>query len=133
MFLRKIGLFQILILLVLLGSCRQNYGNKLESDQLDVFFAAKDDEELARKVGQYWKSKDLIGTKKQFIRLEKKDGIYYIQLIPSTKFSIEKFSFDERSILKELQDDLQKTVFGEQMVHIVLADNQFNTLYDINN
>jgi hypothetical protein len=120
-------------LMVVLVSCGQNYGNKLESKELDVYFSNSAVENLARKLGKYWKENNLLGAKKQFLRLDKSSNFYSIHLIHSGQFKVQNMSFDERKLLKQLQDSLQKNVFSNNEVHVLICDEQFNPLYDINN
>jgi hypothetical protein len=127
----KIKISSLFLLLILLGACGQDYGNKLESNELDIFFTNPDDEEIARNIAMYWKEHQLLGEKKQFLQIERKGQILELKLIPSAKFEPKQFSFDERAILKSLQDSLQKVVHPNRL-ELVIANRQFKTLYNIN-
>lgn len=119
------------MLFTLLSACGQDYGNKLESNEIDIYFTNQKDEELARAIALYWKENHLLGEKKQFLQLERKGKTFELKLIPTEKFNIDKLSFDERSLLLSLQKDLQKLTHSDKL-EVVIADSQFNTLFNIN-
>lgn len=119
------------ILLFLLVSCGDDYGNKLESDELDVFYTDIKNEEYARNIAIYWKEHDLLGSKKQSIQLDEQNGVLILKIIPIDKFDLNSFSFDERALLKQLQDSLQSHVKPKRL-EIVIAENNFETIFNIN-
>lgn len=119
------------MILFLFYACGQNYGNKLESSELDVFYTDRNDEDLARNVAVFWKQNDLLGKKKQFLQLSRYKNVVQLKLIPSEKFDVKTFSFDERSILISLQDSLRSHLDNNE-IELVIADQQFKTLYNIN-
>ncbi|MFT5581357.1 MAG: hypothetical protein ACI9G9_000606 [Psychromonas sp.] len=123
------------ILLTFFGltSCQQNYGNRLESNELDVYYSHNQDEELARKVAVYWKENDFLTQTKQTLRLNREGDVVHFQLLVSDKESIKELSFDERKQLLGLQKDVQRKAFGDTQVELVICDNQFVELYNINN
>jgi len=127
----KIKISSLFFLFILLSACGQDYGNKLESTELDIFFTNSDDEETARNIAVYWKEHQLLGEKKQFLQLERNGQILELKLIPSEKFEPKQFSFDERATLKSLQDSLQKVVQPNRL-ELVISNRQFKTLYNIN-
>ena len=55
-------LFICLATLSILAACTKGHGNKLESDQLDIYFEFKEDEEHAAAIGKFWKENKLLGT-----------------------------------------------------------------------
>lgn len=112
-------------------ACSQDYGSKLESAEMDIFFTNQSDEKLARKIAVYWKENHFLGAKKQFLQLNRKGKSFELKLIAKEKFSMATFSFDERALLKSLQDSLQKVVEPEHL-ELVIADKQFKTRYNIN-
>lgn len=120
-----------ILLIFILNACSVDYGNKLESDELDIFFKNQKDESLAKEIALYWKNHDLLGNKKQFLQLDHVDGIYQLKLIPTDKFDPKSFTFDERALLKQLQDSLQFIVAPKRL-ELVIANNNFEPLYNIN-
>jgi hypothetical protein len=121
------------MLILTLVSCQQNYGNKLESNELDLYYTRIEDEALAREVGNYWKENDLLSQQKQSIQLDFINKTYYLNLITKDTANLKNISFDERNILITLQNELRKEIFSELNFSLVLCDNQFKPLYDINN
>lgn len=122
--------FLFLVFLVF-TSCGANYGNKLESDELDVFYKQVENEELARKIALYWKENDFLGAKKQYLQLDEQNEVLLLKIISTEKFNPDTFTFDERAKLRELQDSLQPLVKPKRL-EIVIAKNNFETIYNIN-
>lgn len=127
----KIKNSSLFLLFILLSACGQDYGNKLESNEIDIYFTNQKDEEIARNIAVYWKEHNLLGNKKQFLQLENDGNNFFLKLIPSEKFQSDQFSYDERASLKKLQDSLQAIV-APQHLELVIANSQFKTLYNIN-
>lgn len=122
--------FVALVLFLLIG-CGENYGNKLESKELDIYYTDKNDEDLAREIAFFWKKTKMLGAKKQFLQLSRNKNLIQLKLIPSDKFDIEKLSFDERLTLKILQDSLNNDLQMSEL-ELVIANRQFKTVYNIN-
>jgi len=112
-------------------ACGTNYGNKLESEELDVYFTQIENENIAREVALYWKENQMLGSKKQYLQLDEKDSLFLLKIIPTETFDPQSFSFDERALLKNLQDSLQFLVAPKRL-EIVIAKSNFETLYNIN-
>lgn len=124
-------LFFLTFLTLVGSSCNQNYGNKLESEELDIYYADAKYENLAKSIGHYWKQNDFLGEKKQFIRLATEGELTVLQLVISNKADLQNLSFDERRLLLDLQDSLRSLPNAENL-ELVISDNNFNTLYNIN-
>lgn len=128
----KLKTWLFLFSIVLLSSsCNQNYGNKLESDELDIYYVHSRDESLAKNIGLYWKAKGFLGDKKQYLRLDRAENTPTLQLVVSTKEYASGLSFDERKLLLDLQDSLRE-LRNAKNLEIELCDNNFQTLYNIN-
>ncbi|MBU2020214.1 MAG: hypothetical protein KJ941_11270 [Bacteroidetes bacterium] len=123
----------LFFLLIGLFSCQQNYGNKLESNELDLYYTRIEDENFARQVGNYWKNNNFLNDQKQSLQLDFIENTYYLKLISKDTSSLKNMSFEERNILITLQNDLRKEIFPKHNFNLVLCDNQFKPLYDINN
>ncbi len=115
----------------MVSSCGANYGNKLESEELDIYFTDIKHEEIAKKIALYWKDNKLLGSQKQYLQLDHKKEVLLLKIIPTEKFEPGKFSFDERALLKGLQDSLQKVV-APNYIEIVIAKSNFDPIYNIN-
>ena len=127
-------IFYIGILTLALAACSKGYGNKLEGENLNIYFEFKEDEKLANELGRFWKKKDLLGSRKQNIRLTKNDEAYLVMLIATENdFQPQGMGFADHKLLFDLQSQLNKIVFKETMsCEIVICDGTFNPLYNIN-
>lgn len=117
---------------LLLGACGNNHGSKLESDELDIYYVHSADEELARNIGMFWKENDLLGKKKQFIRVNRSGVWLEVQIIHSKGFDRQKVGFEEQKTLLDLQDQLRQA-FPQENIRLVISDNQFHPVWDVNN
>jgi hypothetical protein len=119
--------------ILFLSSCSKGHGNLLQSEKLDVYYEFQEDEKLASSLGHFWKSKGLLGSSKQSIRLTKDDEYYFVQLISSDPKNVENIPFQEMKLLMDLQNELDTTVFKEAgSVQIILCNNEFKPLHNIN-
>jgi hypothetical protein len=114
-----------------LTACGASYGNKLESDELDIFYTKIENEDFARNIAKYWKEHDFLGAKKQYLQLAEENEVLLLKIIPTEKFNSESFTFDERAKLKELQDSLQPLVRPKRL-ELVIAKRNFEPIYNIN-
>lgn len=124
-------LFFLASLLLISTACNQNYGNKLESDELDIYYVQATDESLAKNIGLFWKTNQLLGDKKQYLRLNRTEKMLTLQLVVSAKEYASGLSFDERKLLLDLQDSLRELPNAKSL-EIELCDNNFTSLYNIN-
>ena len=128
----KVKIYSCFTFLLLFAvSCGNDYGNKLESDEIDVFYINPEHEELARNIANYWKENDLLGSKKQSVQLDEENDVLVLKIIPTEKYDPSSFSFDERALLKQLQDSLQSRVHPKRL-EIVIANTNFETVHNIN-
>ena len=127
-------IFYIGILTLALAACSKGYGNKLEGENLNIYFEFKEDEKLANELGRFWKKNDLLGSRKQNIRLTKNDEAYLVMLIATENdFQPQGMGFADHKLLFDLQSQLNKIVFKETInCEIVICDGTFNPLYNIN-
>ncbi len=128
----KVKIYSCFIISFLLfSSCGTDYGNKLESEELDVFYTEIDNEPHARNIALYWKNHNMLGSKKQYLQLDEEDDILILKLIATDKFNPASFPFEERLLLKRLQDSLQLIVAPKRL-EIVIAEKNFEPIYNIN-
>jgi hypothetical protein len=127
----KLILLKTFIFLTITG-CSNNFGNRLEGENLAVFYVDKKDKELATKLAFFWKDNGLIGSEPQNVRYFSSGKRHFVQLIPSDKFDSRLFSFDERKLLMELQKDLDSAVFNYVGCEIILCNEKFEPILNIN-
>jgi len=88
---------------------------------------------IAEELGKFWIKEGLTGSVKQSIRLTKDDDFYYIQLIANEKTGLNELPIPERKLLLDLQHKMDSIIFNEEKrCQIVICDNQFEPLYNIN-
>lgn len=126
-------IFQSLLVGILLVSCSKGHGNKLTDDAIDVYFEFKEDEEIANKLGKFWKEKGLTGERKQTIRLTKDEEYFYVQVIANDTKNTKEMPFNELALLMKLQQELDTTVFNDlSSCQIVICDGSFKPITNIN-
>ncbi len=126
-------LLQILLVSSIFTSCSKGHGNKLTDDAIDVYFEFKEDEKIANELGKFWKNKGLTGDRKQSIRLTKDDEYYFVQIIANDTKDPKNMPFNELSLLMQLQQELDTTVFKSSTnCQIVICDGSFKPIVNIN-
>lgn len=123
--LRK-GLFCGLV--ILLMSCNSDYGHKVVGDNLTVYFTDRNDEKLAETIAIFWKENDLIGETKQDLQLVRLTKKIELRIIANDPKNVKNMSFDERKLLAELEQELQKEI-GESPLQLVICNNKFEPIY----
>lgn len=124
------GVFFIVLLLTIFG-CSSGFGNKLKSEKLDVYYDDTNLVELADSLGSYWTKNELVGDRKQSIKIKKSGEKYLVLIIQSKEFQSEKLNPSEIVLLKELRTDLQMTVFNKKPTSIVICNDEFESLIEI--
>lgn len=122
-----------ILLLVLLASCTEDMGHKVVGGRFTVYFSDASDEALATDVAQYFKHNNMITGQQQDIRLEKKaKNKYELKLIANNPDKVNQMPFDERVKLLSFQDELEREVFSQNSLELVICNNQFEVIYSIN-
>lgn len=124
--------FALVFFLGIFSSCSSGFGNKLQGEKLEIYFPNKDDEQIADQLGKFWHRKGLIGSKKQSIQLVKTEAYYKLKLIASETFDPQTFPVEERILLLDLQRELNDSIFAKTPCRIVICNNEFKELFDIN-
>ncbi|PHR46209.1 MAG: hypothetical protein COA32_11690 [Fluviicola sp.] len=120
----------ILGLLIFLFSCGIPMGDtvKTEDEKLTVFYLEEVSKDKAIKFLKYWKDNGFIGDDPQIIQLDVlEDGLIAVKLIEKSTYHKEALSIHEKSLLQELERNLEKKVF-EQEVTIIITDNTFRPI-----
>lgn len=120
------------LFIFLITACASDYGHRVSGENLTVYFDNEDDARLAEDVARYWKDYNLITGQKQDLRLVRKKETYQLKLIAINPKEVKNMPALERYQLTELQKDLRDKVFGEKIVQIVLCNDKFESLYNIN-
>jgi hypothetical protein len=124
-------LFWIFILLGLL-SCSSDYGNRVEGGELSVYFTNEKDGEKAQEIAEYMRDKDLLSGVQQDLQLVRTEDGYLLRMIASEPELAKNMSFRERKLLLELQRQFQDSVFMKDKIELVICNNKFEPIYDLN-
>lgn len=122
----------ILVIVPLLFSCVDDHGNRVEGGELTVYFDRDSDLDKASEVAAFWKNKDLMTGSKQDLKLVFQDSTYYLYLIKRNEIDLSALDFNERRLLLELQGMLEDSLFNPFPLEIVISDDHFKPLMNIN-
>ncbi len=112
-------------------SCSSGFGNKLASDQLDIYFEGKNLESYADSLGSYWTKNKLVGDRKQSIKLTQSVGKIEVRLIQSKEFESEALAPEELALLLDLKKDLKINVFKGKSIELFICDNEFKPKFKV--
>ena len=122
----------ILITTIMISSCGQEAGNVVTGDNLSVYFVTAEDEPSATLIALYWKNEGLITGEKQDLKIERDGENLSLKLIYSELPEKNVLAFNERKLLMELQNKLNDSIFPDENLVILLCDNDFKTIININ-
>lgn len=115
------------------SSCSKGYGTSYIQKNLTVYYTNKNDLKLAKYLADYWFANDLIGEKAQTIRLfNSDDKNRQVQLIALKELDVNSLKFEEIEEIQKLENDLNKTIFKENKVDVVICDSRFNVTNNLN-
>jgi hypothetical protein len=115
------------------SSCSKGYGTSYIQKNLTVYYTNKNDLKLAKSLADYWFTNGMIGEKKQAIRLFNLDNKNrQVQLIALKKIDANSLKFEEIEEIQKLENDLNKTIFKDNKVDVVICDSRFNVTNDLN-
>ncbi len=118
----------IIILLSLYG-CVDSIDSQVSGGKFTVHFSDVEDKPLATAIVGFWKENALMTEKKQDVKLVHTDIGYDLYLISPTRKNIEALTFEELKALTELHSKLQREVFKENELSVVITDDQFTPLF----
>ena len=122
-----------IFLVFFITACSGGYGNKLEGENLNIYFVDREDEVLAQRLGKFWEKNNLVGQSEQNIRLVNRKGIYDVQLISTDSGEGQDMVFIEMKLLIQLRQQLDTTIFkDEKGCRIVICDGSFKPKMVIN-
>ena len=124
--------FVLIFLASFLFSCSGEYGHKVMGENLTVYFISEGDEELATSLAKYMKKRQLLSGEKQDVQLVKEGKKHYLKVIASETASVKEMPISERSLLLTLQKELQDSIFTNTQFSLVICNDKFETIYNIN-
>ena len=113
-------------------SCSGDYGNKIIGEELSVFFVNSEDEQLAVDLAKYLKSRKLLSGNKQDVQLIRKGEGHIVKVIAVDPKDAKNMPLNERMLLLELQKELQDSVFTNNSVELMVCNEKFEPIYDLN-
>jgi len=120
--------FLSLCALVLLLACNSGFGNKLVSEKLEIYYDNKNLQSYADSLGKFWTNNNLVGAKKQFLKLTKTNKVFEVRIIKSQEFKEIPVTEKESFLIEELRTKLQTDVFQNKNTRIVICDNSFKEI-----
>ena len=123
--------FSFFFFLLILTACSSNTENRVNGDNLTVYFPNVKNQNLAEKVAVYWKNNDLITGANQDLQLINTEKGYQLNLIQSDLFKDEPINFEDQKLLSILRDSLENKIFNTNFT-IAICNNKFVPIYKVN-
>jgi hypothetical protein len=118
----------VLFLLLAIG-CTDTKDSVVSGGEFSVYFDNAEDHDLAKEIVVFWKEDSLITGRPQDVRLQRKKIGYDLTLVSPNRKSMAELSFDEVRSLTKLQQRLQRKVFKDKEVTLVIGDESFKPLF----
>jgi len=129
----KSRLVILYFVVAIFSSCSKGYGTAYIQKNLTVYYTNDKDLDSAKKLADYWFDQKLIGNKPQTIRLVYNDKKpRQVQLLANEISQVKSLDFKELKALQDLENDLNKTVFKNSEIDVVICDSRFNVINDLN-
>lgn len=122
----------ILMFPIILISCVDDHGNRVEGGELTVYFDRDEDLPKATDIASFWRDNDLLTGSKQDLKLSYSDSTFYLHLIKRNGVQLGALDIQEQKLLLGLQKQLEDSLFKESSLEIVIADEHFKPLMNIN-
>jgi hypothetical protein len=127
-----IKIFPIFFFLILF-SCVKGYGVAYVKNNLTVYYTIDSDLQSAKLLADFWFNNQLINNKKQFLRINYvPNKPRQIQLVANDPIAAKKMNFEELNLLQNIENQLNESIFKTAKIDLVLCDNRFNVVNDLN-
>ncbi len=120
-------LLHLIFIVAIFGACGVPMGNRVDGDNLSVYYLEGIDKKTAIQFATYWQNHGFVGDRKQTIQLEKENGEILIKLIERKGYQNDPLAISEQSQLQALSRKLEKKIFNNE-TRIVITDNTFRPL-----
>jgi hypothetical protein len=115
----------LILILSFIQSCGMPMGNRVDAENLKVYYMDGVEKEQAIRFARYWRDNGFIGDRPQYIQLSKDEkGLILVKLIEREFYREDELTIIELSLIQQLQRDLAKDVF-EQEVEILITGDRF--------
>ena len=121
-------LLMAILFMVLIG-CSDNQDSTVTGGDFSVHFQNPEDHDLAKEIVTFWKQDSLMTGNQQDVRLIRTNAGYDLMLVTVKYRSMKDLGFEEIKSLTELQKRLQRKVFREHEVSLVIGDESFKPLF----
>lgn len=120
----KVNLY-LLVIVGFLSGCGLPMGNRVDSENLNVYFLDDIEKNQAIEFARYWRDNGFVGARKQVIQLTRDEsGVVMVKLIERESYRGDELTIIELSLLQQLQRDLARDVFKEP-VEVVITGDRF--------
>jgi hypothetical protein len=115
-------LIVFLFTVFIVSSCAKGYGTAYVSGNVSIYYYSPSELNQVKTLAEFWIKNNLAKKKKQFLRVFKTDkGNYQLQLIVSKSELANKLKFDELKLLQELENKLNKEIFIQNKIDLVIV------------
>lgn len=114
-------------MVALLFACGIPMGDRVDADNLQVYYLDGIKKNTAIEFAKYWKNNGFVGERKQVIQLSREEDQTIIKLIEREMYHNESLTVDEQSKLQQLERTLSKEIFDGE-VEIMITDNTFRPI-----
>jgi hypothetical protein len=115
----------VLICATIISSCGQSMGDRVDIDNLKVYYLPSVPKTDAIAFAKFWKENGFLGQDEQFIQLSiTEKGMVHVKLIEKEKYHDQYLSVEEQALLSQLERMLEKEVFQKRVV-ILITDNTY--------
>lgn len=127
-------LYRLLYILILFTftACVEDAGSEVSGGNFTVHFDNPEDKKLAVEVVKHWKNEKLLTGKDQDVKLVRSESGYELYLISVGRESFDEMTFEEISALTRLKQELNRKIFREKNVELVIADKNFKPIFKPN-
>ena len=116
----------VLIALVFFTACNNNFGEVVVREKVQVFYLEPISKKQAEKLADYWREKELVGAKTQYLQLSKSGEVIQLKIIANDTTYLEAIPFEIQLELFQLDSMLRQDVFTKSEFQILISDKQFD-------
>ncbi len=117
-----------LFLFLTFVSCGINMGDRIDAENLSVYYTEGVSKNQAINFTKFWRSNGFVGEKPQTIQLEKdKADWILVKVIENKSYENQKLTIQEIALLNDLERQLSSEVF-QTRVEIIITNNTFRPL-----
>ena len=116
----------VLIALAFFTACNNNFGEVVVREKVQVFYLEPISKKQAEKLADYWREKELVGAKTQYLQISKSGEVIQLKIIANDTTYLEAIPFEIQLELFQLDSMLRQDVFTKSEFQILISDKQFD-------